>query len=133
MHIKIIPLHPYSASPTFYDKTETKEKSYVIKFYFIDGAHEATDKLSDSLDSFINSFLKTDDDFKIYGGYHIDFFKKSYEINEIYRDTGGHNSIESHYEDLLFEYHWDNKKFTACEYYEKGRVIKTVTKKSFIY
>lgn len=126
--IKILPLHPYKASPTDYDHSDTKEKSYINKFFFIRGACVATDELSKRVDSFVLASLKDDSDFIKYGGYYIDFFKESNELNENYRQGNGTDETPSKHisEDLIFSYHWSNKKFTGCDFYKNGKVIKTI-------
>lgn len=125
--INILPLHPYSASPTTYSNT-SKSNSYVVKLFFLKGATIANDELKDTLVKFITQFLITDNDFKDYGSYNISFFRRSNEINENYRYFGGDNTLDSHDEDLLFEFHWKDKQFERCEYYRDGKVIKYIPK-----
>lgn len=128
--IKIMPLHPYSASPTDYDKKTTPKKSFIAKFYFIEGACEATDELSYRIDSFIIESLRKDNkDFNRYGGYYIYFYRQSKDIDKDFRqqiDGIFSNSLDAYTKDLLFEYEWSYKKFSGCYYYKNGKIIKTV-------
>lgn len=127
----ILPLHPYVASPIDYDSTQKKDRSFIVKYYFIKGVYEATDELSSKIDSFIIQSLKADnDDYMAYGGYSMYFFKESSQINSNYRYTGTDDNPENHTEDLLFIYSWSAKKFTGCNYYKNGKPVKTIYRKS---
>lgn len=131
--IKIMPLHPYSASPTDYEKTTPAEESFVAKFYFIQGACEATDQLSNGVDSFLSESLRKDEkDFDRYGGYYIYFYRQTKDINKNFRqqiDGIFSNSLDAYTKDLLFEYEWSYKKFSGCYFYKNGKIIKTVRNK----
>lgn len=74
--IIIKPLSPYTASPTYFNTSERKNTSFILKYYFIDGASEATDKLSQQVNSLIIKLVQHDSDFANYGGYHLLFYKK---------------------------------------------------------
>lgn len=131
--IKISLLHPYSSSPTDYDKNTMPQKSFVVKFYFIQGACNATDELSNTVDTFIIASLKIDNkDFNKYGGYYIYFYKKTDKINENFREEVNgflSNTLDEYTDDLLFRYEWSDKKFKGCYFYRKGKIIKTVWSK----
>lgn len=128
--IKIIPLHPYSSSPTNYDKNTTAEKSFVVKFYFIEGACKATDELSNMVDAFIIESIKKDEkDFNKYGGYYIYFYRGSKNINEHFREQVDgifSNTLDEYNYDLLFRYEWNGRSFKGCSYYRNGKIFKTI-------
>ncbi len=131
--IKILPLHPYSSSPSFYDSTSLPKNNFIDKYYFIQGAYKATDELSDIVDAFIISFVKNDSvDFNKYGGYYIFLYKETSQINKSFRekiDGVFTNTLDDHKDDLLFRYKWENQKFISCEYYQNGKVIKILYSK----
>jgi hypothetical protein len=128
--ISIKPLHPYSASPYYHKQNETKKQNYINKYFFIEGACKSTVSLSKQVDSFLISYIKGDTDFVDYGDYYVDFYRRTKEINENFREvTDGmisHNTLDEHDEDLLYRYMWSDKDFMGCEYYKNGKVIKTV-------
>lgn len=131
--IKIKPLHPYSASPFDYHLNEKKEKSFIIKFYFIEGACKATDELSKQVDKFITKFIESDTDFIHFGGYHLRFYRKTKVINENFKEQIdgriSYSLLDDYDKDLLFEYAWSAKNFMGCTYYYNSKVIKTVYNK----
>lgn len=132
--IKILPLHPYSSSPTDYDSTATKSKNFVVKFYFIEGACKSTDELSERVDMFITESLKKDNsDFMEYGGYYIYFYQETNHINKDFKESidGMISSdiLDEYSDDLLFRYEWSDKKFVACDYYKNGKVVNTLYRK----
>jgi len=127
--IKINPLHPYSSSPYYSNPNEKKGKSFVFKYFFIEGATKVTDALSKQVDSFVIKTIKGDSDFNDFGGYHIVFYRKSKNINENFREQIdgmlSFNLLEEYQEDLLYEYIWADKNFLECDYYKGGKIVKT--------
>jgi hypothetical protein len=128
--IKIKPLHPYSASPYYHKQNETKDKNFILKYFFIEGACKATDKLSNQVDSFITKYVQSDTDFVEFGAYYLYFYKRTKAINENFREvTDGmisHNLLDEYDNDLLFEYTFGHKYFRECNYYKGGKIVKTV-------
>ena len=128
--IKILPLHPYSASPSDYDKNTNLKHEYIAKYYFVHGAYKATDELSSTVDTFIISSLKKDDrDFNKYGGYYFYLYKETDELNINFRQQADGiftNTLDGHEDDLLFRYRWEDQQFIICDYYQNGKIIKTV-------
>ncbi len=129
--IKFYPLHPYSASPTDYDPTQKKSRTFITKYYFIEGAAKASDELSNKVDLFLsNTILNDSINFREYGGYTVLVFKESNFINKDYRNRGTDDSPDSHMDDdLLFEYQWNDRQFSKCEFYKNGTITKTIRKK----
>ncbi len=127
--IKIKPLHPYFASPFYYKQGETQDRNYVIKYFFIEGAYEATDKLSKEVDSFIIKHIRTDTDFISFGSYRLQFYRETEVINEGFREQIdgmiSYNLLDQYDKDLLFEYSWADNEFIGCSYYKDGEIIKT--------
>ncbi len=127
--ISIKPLHPYSSSPYYYQTDDIKDKEYVIKYFFIEGANKATDDLAELVDQFVVNKISSDSDFVDFGGYYMDFYKKTNIINEKFREqTDGivsNNLLNDHTGDLLFRYTWAGKEFLGCEYFKNGKIIKT--------
>ena len=128
--IKIKPLHPFSSSPHDYNPSERKNKSYIIKFYFIEGATQVNDVLSKQVDSFILKHIKSDTDFVHFGGYNLRFYRKTKIINEDFREQidGMINYclLDEYDKDLLFEYLWSDKDFMGCNFYKDGKIVKTI-------
>lgn len=128
--IIIKPLHPYSASPYYYKKNETKGKNYIIKYFFIEGACKATDKVSEQVDSFVIKVIRTDTDFIDFGGYYLLFYRKTKVINENFREQINgmisYNLLDEYDNDLLFEYAWSDRNFMGCKYYKDGKVVKKI-------
>lgn len=127
--IIIKPLSPYTASPANFNTNERKNTSFIVKYYFIEGASKATDKLSQQVNSFIIKRIQHDSDFANYGGYHLLFYKKTKVLNENFKEVIdgmiSNNSLDSHQNELLFEYTWSGKDFIECNYYRNGKIIKT--------
>jgi len=126
--MEILPLHPYQASNTDYNADISKSHTFIVKFYFIRGATDATDKLSEKVDSFLRKELKKDSiNFNDYGSYIVRIFRESSKINQDYRENVDgifSDMLGSHEDDLLFEYEWERKEFTGRKFYKNGKMIK---------
>ena len=131
-NVKILPLHPYSASPTKYDSTATKANNYFIRYYFIKNADEAVDKIANIIDTFVVQLIKNDsDNFLEYGDYSIYFYRETSRLNENFKEKVdgmiNYDLLDNYYDDLLFIYDWRVQKFEGCKYYKNGKIIKRKT------
>jgi len=132
--MKIYPLHPYSASPTEYDSTAEKSRTFIVKYFFVQGAVKATEELSFEVDEFLTKSILNDSiNFKDYGSYIVYVFKESSTTNQNYRNRGTDDTPGSHIDDdLLYQYTWEGRKFSKCEFYKNGNVTKTINNKAVL-
>lgn len=128
--IRVLPLHPYSASPTDYDPSTIKGRTFIDKYFFVEGVISADENLCDTINMFVRQYLRNNpSDFETYGSYKMYFFRKTDRLNSTYKNRGTDDTPKSHIdEDLLLKYEWSHNEFGGCSIYKKGEVIKTVFK-----